>query len=56
MKVTYDKEQAAYRIDFEELFKLPLLLNTDDIVEARGLFIKHMTFLFNDTVRKQLKD
>ena len=55
MKVIYDKEQGAYRVDFER-FEPPLLLNTDDIVEARELFIKHMTFLFNDTVSEQLKD
>ena len=55
MKVIYDKEQNIYCVDFER-FELPLFLNTDDIAEARELFIKHMTFLFNDTVREQLKD
>ena len=56
MKVIYDKEVSAYRIDFEKFFELPLLLNTDDIVEARELFINNMKFLFDDAVREQLKD
>lgn len=55
MKVIYDKEQDAYRVEFEK-FEPPLFINTNDIVEAREFFIKHMTFLFNDTVREQLKD
>ena len=55
MEIIYDKDSNAYIIIFGSVFELPLFLNTDDIVEAREIFIRHMTFLFNDAVREQLK-
>lgn len=55
MKVIYDDKQQAYIVELEN-FESPLFINTDDIVEAKKYFIEHMTFLFDETIREQLKD
>jgi hypothetical protein len=55
MKIIYDKYQEMYIIALEEL-EAVTCVNTKDIVEAREVFIKAMTRLFNDTICKRLDD
>ena len=55
MKVKYDDEKSAYLVELDCCESITFL-NTDDIVEARKIFIEHMTRLFNDAICEQLKD
>lgn len=55
MKVIYDDKENRYIVKLENYENITVL-NTNDIVEAREYFIKHMEFLFNDAVSEQLKD
>lgn len=55
MKVIYDKQQDRYIVELEGYENITVL-NTSDIVEAREIFIGHMTSLFNNAVNNQLKD
>lgn len=55
MKIIYEPHQELYLIALEPEEAITWV-NTQDIVEAREEFIKHMTRLFNDTICKALKD
>lgn len=55
MKVIFNNIENAYIAEFE-YYEMKTLLNTNDIVEARKYFIEHMTTLFNNAVKEQLKD
>ena len=55
MKVKYDDEKSAYLVKLD-CCESVTFLNTDDIVEARQIFVEHMTRLFNDAICEQLKD
>lgn len=55
MKVIYDDKESRYIVNLENYENITVL-NTNDIVKAREYFIEHMTSLFNDAVREQLKE
>lgn len=55
MKVIFNNIENVYIVELEE-FENKTILNTDDIVEAREYFIKHMTTLFNNAVKENLKE
>lgn len=55
MKVVFNNIENAYIAEFE-YYEMKTLLNTNDIVEARKYFIEHMTTMFNNAVKEQLKD
>lgn len=53
MRIIYEPHQGMYLIDIEE----PIIwMNTRDIVEAREMFIKYMTEMFNDAICEALED
>lgn len=54
MKVIYDKEQKMYVVELEPL-EMTTIINTDDIVDAREIFVDCMKHLFNEAINKQLK-
>ena len=52
MSINYDSELEVYLVT---IGSETLCINTKDIVEAREIFIKNMTSLFNDAICEQLK-
>lgn len=54
MKIIYDYKNGVYNI-VVEYPESDLHIVTDNIFEARGYFIKHMTEIFDDTVSAQFK-
>ena len=52
MKIIYDSEANVYIVKVED-FETLTYVGTDDIVEAREMFIEKMTKLFNDAVSRQ---
>ena len=55
MKIIYDDKENRYIVNLENYENI-VVLNTNDIVEARERFVERMESLFNDAVRAQLKD
>lgn len=55
MKFIYDDKEKRYIVSLENYENI-VVLNTNDIVEARERFVEHMESLFNDAVSEQLKD
>lgn len=55
MKITYDNKSKAYHITLEYP-ETEIYIGTDDIVEARTMFVERMQELFNQTIRDNLKD
>jgi hypothetical protein len=53
MKVIYDNKEHIFIVINEEI---ETLINTDDIVEARKIYLERMEWLFNDAVRERLKN
>jgi hypothetical protein len=53
MKVIYDNTAKVFIVINEEI---ETLINTDDIVEARRLYLDRMEWQFNDAVRERLKN
>ena len=54
MQVIYDGFQDAYIVQMEYPDTV-IYINSKDIVEAREIFIEHMTAMFNRSVCEQLK-
>lgn len=54
MKVLYDSKQGTYCVWLEELEEMTII-NTDDIVEAKRIFINRMSELFNQAVNDKMK-
>lgn len=52
MKVIYDNKEHIFIVINEEV---ETLINTDDIVEARKLYLERMEWQFNDAVREKLQ-
>lgn len=55
MKVIYDKQQSRYLVELEN-YEHITVLNTDDITEAREIFLDMMASLFNHAVNKRLEE
>ena len=55
MKVIYDKKDDKYIVNLENYENI-VVLNTNEIVKAREYFIDHMTWMFDQAIREQLKD
>lgn len=55
MKIIYDDKEDRYIVNLENYENI-VVLNTNDIVEARKYFIENMTLLFNNAIREQLKE
>lgn len=55
MKIRYNSKVDIWCIDLEYP-EIELYIKAKDIVQARELFIERMTWLFDVTVREQLKD
>ena len=53
MKVIYDDKTKAFIVINEEI---ETFINTDDIVEARKIYLERTEWQFNDAVRKRLKN
>jgi hypothetical protein len=54
MKIIYDQERQVYVIKIADTETI-IVLNTQDIAQARDEFISFMTRLFNDAICEQLK-
>lgn len=54
MKVIYDSKEHIFIVINEEE-EIETFINTDDIVEARKIYLDRMEWLFNDAVRERLK-
>ena len=52
MKVIYDDKAKVFIVINEEI---ETFINTDDIVEARKIYLERMEWLFNDAVCERLK-
>lgn len=55
MKIYYDDESNTYRVDLE-CPEIETHIKADNISEVREAFINRMTWLFDATLREQLKD
>ena len=55
MKITYNEERQAYCV-LIEYPETEIWVAGDNIAEARREFAVYMTNLFDNTLRKQLKD
>ena len=54
MKIIYDQEREVYIVKIADT-ESAMVLNTQDIAEARDEFVRFMTRLFNDAICEQLK-
>ena len=55
MLVAYNDKSDIYRVDL--MFpETEIYIKAEDIVQARERFIEHMTWLFDEAVRKRLND
>ena len=52
MKVIYDNKADIFIVINEEI---ETFINTNDIVEARKIYLERIEWLFNDAVRERLK-
>ena len=55
MQVIYDGSQDVYLVKMEYPDTV-VYINSNDIVEAREIFIEHMTAMFNNAVCEQLEE
>lgn len=55
MKIIYDNELQGYIIAFEDIDS-PILVDADDIVEARDCLVKHIVSEFNSAIQERLTD
>ena len=55
MKISYNKNSEIYQIDLEYP-ETQLCLKAENIVEAKDMFIEHMSWLFEEALREKLKD
>ena len=55
MKIRCNSKEDIWCIDLEYP-EIELYIKAKNIVQAREEFIKHMTWLFDATIREQLKD
>lgn len=53
MKVIYDNTAKVFIVINEET---ETVINTDDVVEARKIYLERMEWQFNDAVRNKLKE
>ena len=53
MKVIYDNEEEKFLIVNEEI---ATWINTNDIVEARKIFLERLTQQFNDAINEKLRN
>ena len=54
MKIRYDGANKVFVIRIDPL-ENTTIVNTTNLVEAREMFIKHMTGIFDSTVRDRFK-
>jgi len=54
MQVIYDDSKEVYLVKMNDP-ETTIWINSKDIVEARKIFIDHMTYMFNNAVCEQLK-
>ena len=55
MKITYDYKADVYRIDLEYP-DTEIYIKATNIAEVREYFIERMSWLFEETIREQLKE
>lgn len=55
MKVIYDNDMQVYIVTLEDI-NCPILIDTDDIVEARDCLVEFITSKFNEAIQEQLTD
>lgn len=55
MKIHHNNKMNIWCVDLEYP-ETEIYIKAEDIVQARETFIKHMTWLFDATLREQLKD
>ena len=55
MKIVYNKKYGIYRIDLEYP-ETEIYIKSDNITEVKDIFIANMSWLFEETIREQLKD
>ena len=55
MKIVYNKKSDIYQIDLEYP-ETQLCVQAENIAEAKDIFIAHMSWLFEESLREQLKD
>lgn len=55
MKIVYDDKETVYHIDLEYP-ETEMYIRADNIAEVREMFIERMAWLFDLTLREQLKD
>lgn len=55
MNVVYDKKVNGYLVELESA-EATTFINTDDVAEARKIFIERMTWLFNMSICEKLSN
>ena len=55
MKIVYEEKEELYCVTLSNEEGV-IIINTNNIVEARDYFIENMTRLFDDAVNKRLKN
>ena len=55
MKITYNKKSDVYCVDLEYP-ETEIYIKADEITEVKDMFVAHMSWLFEETIREQLKN
>lgn len=55
MKIVYNNKSDIYRIDLEYP-ETEICIKADNIAKVKDIFIDRMSWLFEETLREQLKD